>query len=114
MALKVEEKLQRQLQMEEKRRLVKLRNAQPVQDKKQRRRKQRLGSSLRRKPKKPDKPSVNSRIVSNRLGSQRGNQNNARLATEEVDLEAAGSADAQLAPPADARPRRQKKLPVKL
>jgi hypothetical protein len=113
MALKVEEKLQRQLQKEEKRRLVKQRKAQRVQDKEQRQEAEvrKLAAKEAKEARQAECQLKNS--IKQARQSKR-NQNNTRLATEEVDLEAAGSAEAQLAPPADARPRRQKKLPVKL
>ena len=57
------------------------------------RRKLRPGSSLRKKPNKLDKPSVNSGTTSNRLGGQR-RVKTIILATEDVDLEAVDGAEA--------------------
>lgn len=113
-ALKAEEKLQRQLQKEEKRHLVEQRKAQRVQDKQQRQKEaeaKKLAAQEAEEAKQAELQLQNDIKQARRL---KRNQNNKILATEEVDLDAVDDGEAQEAPPAIGRPRRQKKLPAKL
>ena len=112
-ALKADEKLQRQLEKEEKRRLVEQRKQKRVQDKEQREREAAAKKAAAQEAKEAKQAE---RQLENNLKQAKKwkkDRNNKILAIEEVDLEAVGGAEVQVAESARRRPRRQKKLPYK-
>ena len=110
-ALKADEKLQRQLEKEEKTHLIEQRKQQRVQDKEQRERETVAKKAAAQEAKEAKKAE---RQLQNQLKqAQNGkkDRNNEILAIEEADREAIGGAEGQVAESARRRPRRQKKLP---
>jgi len=96
-ALKAEEKLQRQLQKEGKRRLVEQRKAQRVQDKLQRQKEAEARKLAAQEAKQAKQAERQLRSNIKQARQLKKSQNNIILGTEEVDLEAVDGAEAQVA-----------------
>ena len=113
-ALKANKKIQRQLQKEEKRRLIDQRKAQRIQDKEAREREAaaRKVATQQAKEAKQAKQQLQSSL--NQARKSKRDKNNGILAIEEVDLEATSGAEVQVVEIADRRPIRQKRLPPRL
>jgi hypothetical protein len=112
-ALKANKKLQRQLEKDEKRRLVEQRKEQRVLDKVQREREaaaKKLAAEEAKEAKQAKRQLQNDLKQARR---SKRNQNNRILAIEEVEVDPGCNAEVQVAELAGVRPRRQKRLPKK-
>jgi hypothetical protein len=112
-AIKADEKLQRRLEKEEKRRSVEQRKQQHVQDKEQREREATAKKAATQEAKEAKQAERQLEKDLKQAQKWKKDQINQILAMEEVDIETAGGIEVQIAQSAGQRPQRQKKLPYK-